>query len=139
MSDNETSPEPKRTSKLALAVVFAPILLIGGCAAMIVFPWKSVTPAAQTARTFEVTPAITPEGERWPLTVDRAVVVCGPAYQLMLAVPDTSGTWYYLNGTAKGTHKYADLMQIWKDDPDVKGLKIGMWLTTYGNEKCGNG
>ena len=83
-----------------------------------------------------MSPALTPDGERWPLTVAKAVIVCAPANRLILAVPDTSGTWYWLNGLAKGTHKYADLNTIWKDDPDVAGLKIGMWLTTYGVEKC---
>lgn len=83
-----------------------------------------------------MTAAMTPTGERWPLTVDKAQVVCGPANRLMLAVPDINGKWYYLNGLAKQTHSYADLFEIWKDDPDVPGLNIGMWLTDFGVEKC---
>lgn len=38
--------EPKRASKLVLAILFAPILIIGGCTALLVFPWKSVAPTS---------------------------------------------------------------------------------------------
>lgn len=109
------------------------LLLMAGLAML-----PACSPAAQQQKTFEVNPALTPDGERWPLTVDKAVIVCGTAGRLMLGVPDESGKMYWLNGLAKQEHTYADLYQVWKDDPDVPGLKIGMWLTDYGNDQCGN-
>ena len=112
------------TGRLLIAAVAA-----GAIAACSAAP----TPSPQR---FEVNAAMTPAGERWPLTVDSAEVICGPTNQLLLGVPDNSGTIYWLNGLAKQTHKYADINAIWKDDPDVPGLKIAMWLTTYGVEKC---
>lgn len=45
MTTSENS-EPKRASKFVIALLFAPIVLIGGCTALLVFPWKSVAPAA---------------------------------------------------------------------------------------------
>ena len=123
----------KGSKKLVIALVAAPVLFFGGCAAMLVFPWKSVAPAPHG---FPVSHSMTPSGKQWPLTVDRAEVICGSANRLMLGVPDASGTVYALNGTAKSDHKYADLFAIWKDDPDNPGAKIEMWLTTYGVEKC---
>jgi len=62
-------------------------------------------------------------GADWPLTVAEATVVCGKANRLMV---ESGGTTYYLNGLAKGDHKWADLFLIWADDPDVPGLKKDM-------------
>jgi hypothetical protein len=44
---------------------------------------------------------------------------------------------YAVNGLAKGTDKYADIMAIWADNPDVPGLKKDMsGLTDEGLSLC---
>lgn len=45
MTSSENS-EPKRASKLVIALLLAPFVFIGGCTALLVFPWKSAVPVA---------------------------------------------------------------------------------------------
>lgn len=123
----------RHVSRLALAFCLLPIVFIGGCTALLMYPWKTPAPQVQA---YDVTPEMTPIGERWPLTVQRAQVICGTSDRLMLGVPDADGKWYALNGLASQSRKYADLVDIWKDDPDTPGLKIPMWLIDYGIERC---
>lgn len=89
---------------------------------------------------FDVTPDLASQlGKEWPLTVEKATILCGESGALILLVHTSSGaTGYALNGTAKSAHKWADLNEIWKDNPDVPGLKVNMWLIDYGHDKCGN-
>lgn len=88
---------------------------------------------------FEVTPELAQRlGNEWPLTVDKATITCGESKRLWLFVQSDGGaTLYPLNGLAKATTKNR-LEDVWKDNPEVPGLKMEMWLTEYGNEKCGN-
>lgn len=40
----DSAPEKKGANKFLIAVLFAPILLIGGCMTMLFIPWGSITP-----------------------------------------------------------------------------------------------
>jgi len=72
--------------------------------------------------------------EEWPLTVDEGTILCPGGGQLVFEV---DGIEYALNGLAKGAG-YADIEPIWRDDPDVDGLKVNIeWLISYGNTNCG--
>lgn len=62
-------------------------------------------------------------GAQWPLTVDAIRLRCVNGRELVF---DADGTTYALNGTAKGTKRYADLGPIWRDDPLTPGLKISL-------------
>ncbi len=48
MTDNNS--EPKRASKLVIALMFSPILLIGGCMGILMFPWQTSTPSGTPSR-----------------------------------------------------------------------------------------
>jgi hypothetical protein len=77
-------------------------------------------------------------GSEWPLTVDRGELSCngsGGVGEVVFTSKD--GTEYSVNGLAKGTGKYTDIMDIWADDPSVSGLKIDMGpLTEKGLSLC---
>jgi len=80
-------------------------------------------------------------GDVWPLTVDygaldcRASVIDGVTLKsVTLRVPNKQ---YAVNGTAKTHTPFPDIDEIWADDPDVDGLKIGMGpLTERGLALC---
>lgn len=74
------------------------------------------------------------EGWEWPLTVERIGFECPGGGQLVVVTED--GSKYAGNGLAKG--EYDDIAPIWKDDPDVDGLKVDIGeLIEWGNSKCG--
>ncbi|WP_301149011.1 DUF2511 domain-containing protein [Mycobacterium simiae] len=61
----------------------------------------------------------------WPLTVNEGTLACEPLGGRLSRVTFTyGGTTYWLNGTAKAAHTYADLDTIWRDNPDIPGTKI---------------
>ncbi|KLO45365.1 hypothetical protein ABH37_00790 [Mycobacterium haemophilum] len=63
----------------------------------------------------------------WPLTVSEGTLACHPLGAHLGRVTFTSGgTTYWVNGTAKAAHKYADLDDIWRDNPDIPGTKINI-------------
>ena len=75
------------------------------------------------------------EGFDWPLTVEWVAFECPSANQLVIVTED--GTEYAGNGLAKGAG-YADIDPIWRDDPDVAGLKVDIGeLIEWGNTTCG--
>lgn len=78
------------------------------------------------------------DGKEWPLTVPAGEIICGEHNRLILMVRDSAGTvtGYALNGLAESAG-FADLETIWRKNPNVPGLRMTMWLTTYGVEKCG--
>lgn len=77
-------------------------------------------------------------GDKWPLTVDRGTLRCegsGGIGDVIFTTED--GTEYSVNGAAKSTGKYEDIMEIWADNPDVEGLKVDMSaLTERGLALC---
>lgn len=64
-------------------------------------------------------------GDVWPFTVDSGLLAANPTGRLgdgtLIAEVTftTGGKTYWVNGIAKGTHKYNDLYEIWADDPKV--------------------
>lgn len=89
-------------------------------------------PLALNLPGIEVTPALADAlGKEWPLTIDKGTIHSARGGKLLLAVTDQQGTTVYgLNGLAV-TGGAADIRPIWKDDPDVPGLKLELWLTEY--------
>lgn len=81
-------------------------------------------------------------GDDWPLTVDFGVASCDAftaggmdLKSAIFTAPD--GTEYALNGTAKDHTDAADIDPIWKDDPDMDGLKINIGpLIDFGLSLC---
>lgn len=81
-------------------------------------------------------------GEDWPLTVDYGVVSCetftagGRDLQsATFTAPD--GTEYALNGIARSYTDAEDVDPIWKDDPDMDGLKVDIGpLIDFGLTLC---
>ena len=61
-------------------------------------------------------------GEKWPFTVGQGVVDCVPHKG---AIFIWAGQTFALNGVAKGMG-YKDLWEIWRNDPDISGLKVGI-------------
>lgn len=55
-------------------------------------------------------------GYHWPLTVDAGTLDC--SHGMVTFKPDDDGTVYAVNGTAKGSHKYADIAPIWAAGDD---------------------
>lgn len=64
------------------------------------------------------------DGE-WPFTVNSGVVKCINDNGTKLAVFESEGTEYQLNGAAK-SRGYTDISTIWKDNPDIPGTKISV-------------
>jgi len=74
------------------------------------------------------------EGWEWPLTVEWVSFRCPGAGQLVIVA---DGEEYAGNGLAKSAG-YTDIDPIWRDDPDVEGLKVPIGdLIEWGNEECG--
>lgn len=114
-----------RLAVILVAIVLAPVALI---AAVFFIPWGDSDEHEVSAET------AASEGWEWPLTVDNATVFCGGNGRLVL---NSEGTNYALNGLAKGDG-LRDLNPIWKDDPDVSGLKIDAGgLTEWATQACG--
>ncbi len=92
-------------------------------------------PLALNLPGIEVTPALADAlGKEWPLTISKGTIYSASGGKLVLAVTDQRGTTVYgLNGSAI-TGGASDLFPIWKDNPEVPGLKLSMWLTQYGND-----
>src|SRR5438067_6794663 len=68
-------------------------------------------------------------GEKWPFTVSEGVLTCTPYGQLHLITFSANGKVYGLNGTARNLAKergFAEIDEIWKNDPQVEGLKINI-------------
>jgi hypothetical protein len=73
--------------------------------------------------------------DEWPLTVESAQVDCLGKSQVGLVV---EGETYALNGLASGTGDYRELDAVWRDDPNVDGLKLDVSdLTAWALDRCG--
>jgi hypothetical protein len=74
----------------------------------------------------------------WPLTVSEGTLACQPLGGRLSRVTFTyGGTTYWLNGTAKAAHQYADLVIIWRDNPDIPGTKFDIGpLLDRGSALC---
>lgn len=69
-------------------------------------------------------------GDEWPLTFDKAKVSCIDGAYAFVYNAETNER-YPLNGLASGSVKKgkmhgSDLNNVWKDDPNSKGLKISI-------------
>ena len=63
---------------------------------------------------------------QWPFTVDSATLFCtkGADGERVTVVADRE--MYALNGTAKSSKLYPPFDAIWRDDPNVAGLKVNI-------------
>lgn len=127
---------------------------IGGSAGYVIVQFPSVTLGepqdgqckdAEVASSTTPTPVEVPErvagepglvtrdqlGDKWPLTIDYGVVRCenivvaGRTLQIA-SIEDPSGREYAMNGTARSHTSLGDVEQIWRENPDVEGLKINI-------------
>jgi hypothetical protein len=60
----------------------------------------------------------------WPFTVTEGTFLCAPygvGGNLQSVTFIANRTMYAVNGTAKGTHQFEDIEQIWKDNPTNVG------------------
>lgn len=95
-------------------------------------PPPAATPAAEA--TIEPEPAARPEGyiskadlgDKWPLTTEDGVLRCQGSDGYGAATIRTAGKVYALNGVAKQQEAGVDIEPIWRDDPDLDGLKISL-------------
>jgi hypothetical protein len=70
-------------------------------------------------------------GAKWPFTVDEGVIGYEPVRMGDKNFPiltfESGGKTYALNGLAKGRSEkrgYLDIVEIWKDDPKIPGVKM---------------
>lgn len=121
----ERTKKGNRLAILLVAIVLVPVAIIS---ALVLIPWGDGDEHAVSAET------ASSEGWEWPLTVDSATVFCSGSGRLVI---NAEGKNYALNGLAKGDGLPA-LNPIWKDDPDVSGLKIDVGgLTEWATQACG--
>jgi hypothetical protein len=95
----------------------------------------ALSPSAATPMPAPAQPAATPTGyvtretlgDDWPLTVDDGRLACNAQGHVTLA---SAGVTYAVNGTAKGAIEsgapYQPIDTIWRDDPNVAGLKVSL-------------
>jgi Protein of unknown function (DUF2511) len=65
----------------------------------------------------------------WPFTVPEGTLLCAPygvGGRSQSVTFIANGVVYAINGTAKGTHQFAPLEQIWKDNPQMAGTKVNI-------------
>lgn len=73
-------------------------------------------------------------GADWPLTVDSGILRCEPP---QLVVIDTGGTTYAVNGSAKGTKRWADADTITAPHPSIVGGRMDVApLISRGLDLC---
>ena len=58
-------------------------------------------------------------GDKWPFTVSSGKLECREDDEVVFVVNDKT---YAVNGAAKGSQQYHDLIEIWKDDPEFSLL-----------------
>lgn len=74
-------------------------------------------------------------GEDWPFKIDSVRVDCWGYNEVVLIT--TWGDFYGINGVARGTGKYLDVFDIWKDNPKDPSTKIPLdEILSYGLSKC---
>lgn len=86
----------------------------------------STTTASPTAPRGFVSEATWTDGP-WPLTVPEGTLACESLGGRLGRVTITAnGTTYWVNGLAKGTHRFADLDEIWRADPSFPAIKVNI-------------
>lgn len=86
----------------------------------------SATPQATAGPSGYVSQATWTDGP-WPLTVPDGTIACESLGKGLGRVTITAGgKTYWVNGLAKGTHKYADLDEIWRADPKYPDIKVNI-------------
>lgn len=86
---------------------------------------SAASPSLATPRGF-VSEATWTDGT-WPLTVPEGTLACESLGRGLGRVTITvGGKTYWVNGTAKGTHRYADLEEIWRADPSYPAIKVNI-------------
>lgn len=96
----------------------------------------AAAPTPTAKKRHEVTITRIEYGEAWPFTVESGVLKGNPTGQKLSDGTElaevtfaTGGKTYYVNGTAKGTRRYAELDDIWAADPSASedlALKINI-------------
>lgn len=59
-------------------------------------------------------------GDDWPFTVDEGILACVGVSEVVFKA---GGKTYAVNGMAVGTGKYAEVEEIWADNPSIPGTK----------------
>jgi hypothetical protein len=74
----------------------------------------------------------------WPLTADRATLICIPRGAQQLAIARIDGIDYALNGTALAQHPTARAIEpVWLDNAQIDGAKINIGdLLTFTRALC---
>jgi len=66
---------------------------------------------------------------QWPFIdgINKVTIHCAGSNELTITTDDSDYPGEYaLNGLARQTGQYDDIMDIWADDPDMAGLKINI-------------
>ena len=92
------------------------LLLVGATAALV--------GCGSQNKSNEVTITKQDFGEDWPFTVDEGVLAGNGSDGFCEVLFTTGGVTYAVNGTAKATGQYADINEIWADDPSTPGLSL---------------
>ncbi len=61
-------------------------------------------------------------GDDWPLIVEDGTIICSGASILLR----TNHGLFAVNGTARGQHKWKDIRDITKPDPNIAGLLMNV-------------
>jgi len=73
-------------------------------------------------------------GDDWPLTVPNGRIECRDGLHIVIR---TDRGLYPLNGSAASSGRYHDLIDIWRDHPDVDGMRVSLApLLEIGRELC---
>lgn len=119
----------------ALVFAVALFLRLDGCKAQ-----DGTAPVPSAAATPAPAPAPAPApnrgslssadyGDKWPLSVSSGTAVCIKDGPLRIAMFESGGRRYAVNGTAKSPgnmqrHNLADVKEIWREDPTNPGARI---------------
>lgn len=80
-------------------------------------PEPTAAPAPTTAPPLSVV-THAEMGDAWPLIVEDGTIICSGASILLR----TNRGLFAVNGTARGQHKWKDIRDITKPDPNIAGL-----------------
>jgi hypothetical protein len=120
---------------IAVTIGIAIVFLLAGCT---IAEWAkrlplgrsgsaALTPSGSAAALPGYVPETTWTDEPWPLTISEGTLACESiSANLGRVTFTTGGNTYWVNGIAKAAQRYADLDEIWRDNPDIPGTKVNI-------------
>jgi len=124
------TPPPVTVTASPATVTVPPVTVTPPPVTVTYTPAESENPAASAAHTGASQDVTAQQfGDKWPLTVDRAIIGCRPLYppdvKVVALFLNDAGTLYGLNGTALGlvSREFKDPHPIWKAGFDISPLQ----------------